>query len=61
MIGNDLGRFLHLDLSLLEGEDKRVGKILVKINIYKGLLFELEVDWRGNIFIQPLDYWGIPF
>ena len=41
--------------------DKRRGKILVEIDISKGLPAEVEILYHERMFIQRLDFLGIPF
>ena len=60
-IGNHLGRFLHVEHELLVGNDRRIAKLLVEIDITHGLLANLSIEWRGSIFELQLDYWGLPF
>ena len=49
-IGNHLGRFLHVEPYMLEGLDRRIGKILVEIDLSQGLVADLDIDWRGHTF-----------
>ena len=60
-VGNTLGKFLFVDEETLMGCDKRVGKLLVHIDISHGLLEEFEIEWQGRSIIQTLDFWKIPF
>jgi hypothetical protein len=60
-IGNSLGRFISLDSKILTGPDKKMARILVELDIHEGLLETLDIDWRGCIIRQKLDYLGIPF
>lgn len=60
-IGNELVQFLHVEPNLLIGEDKRIYTVLVEIDVHKGLLVKLEIEWRGRSYNHILDYWGIPF
>jgi hypothetical protein len=60
-IGNELGRFIKVDEIALQSQDKRMAKVLVEVDIHAGLLESLEIDWRGHILVQRLDYLGIPF
>jgi hypothetical protein len=55
-MGDALGKFLHVDLTQMSGQDRRIGKILVEIDLQKGLPEFLEIEWRGIIHIQKLDY-----
>jgi hypothetical protein len=36
-------------------------KILVEVDVHVGLLEVLEIEWWGLLFVQRLDYLGIPF
>jgi hypothetical protein len=60
-IGNELGHFLFVEDSVLKGADRRMGKILVELDIHNGLLEALDIEWRGNIYGQKLDYLGLLF
>jgi hypothetical protein len=53
--------FIKVDETALQSQDKRMAKVLVEVDIHVGLLESLEIDWRGHIIIQRLDYLGIPF
>jgi hypothetical protein len=35
--------------------------MLVEVDISKGLVVEIEINWGVQCFIQPFDYWGFPF
>jgi hypothetical protein len=60
-IGNELGRFIKVDEIYLQSPDKIMAKVLVEVDLHPGLLEILEIDWRGLILVQILDYLGIPF
>jgi hypothetical protein len=60
-IGNLLGRFLKLDEVGLRSEDKRMARILVELDLHAGLMDSIEIEWRGQVVIQKLDYQGLPF
>jgi hypothetical protein len=60
-IGNSLGRFISVDPKTLVGPDKKLARILVELDIHEGLLESLDIDWRGHLTRQKLDYLGIPF
>jgi hypothetical protein len=36
-------------------------KVLVEVDIHTGLLETLEIEWRGHLFVQRLDYWAYLF
>jgi hypothetical protein len=42
-IGNVLGRFIKVDELSLNAYDKRMGKVLVELDIHYGLLESLEI------------------
>jgi hypothetical protein len=60
-IGNELKRFIKVNELSLKSPDKRIGKILVEVDIHSGLLESLEIVWRGRTVSQPLVYLGIAF
>jgi hypothetical protein len=60
-MGNTLGRFIALDTSSLTDATRKMGKILVELDIHEGLPEVLDIEWRGRHHKQKLDYQGIPF
>jgi hypothetical protein len=60
-VGNCIGHFISVDDGALRSTDKRMVKILVEVDIHAGLSEVLEIEWRGLLFTQRLDYLGIPF
>jgi len=50
-----------VDMLSLAGSDRRMAKVLVEIDIHAGLPEFLEIEWRGHLIAQCLDYLGIPF
>jgi hypothetical protein len=60
-IGNSLGTFLSIDNSTLTASSRKIGKVLVEMDVHGGLPELLEIEWRGRRFSQRLDYLGIPF
>jgi hypothetical protein len=60
-IGDSLGTFITVDRSALTAADKKVGHVLVEVDIHGGLPETLEICWRDRRKIQNLDYLGIPF
>jgi hypothetical protein len=60
-IGNSLGRFISVDPKTLVGPDKKLVRILVELDLHEGLLETLDIDWRGHLTRQKLDYLDIPF
>ena len=61
MIGNTLGHFLKVDNQYLLSSNKRMAKVLVEIDIHARLLETLEIEWKGHLFSQRLDYLSLPF
>jgi hypothetical protein len=61
VVGNSIGRFLKIEEEDLHSTNKKMEKILVEIDIHGGLLDVLEIEWRGLLFVQRLDYLGLPF
>jgi hypothetical protein len=61
LIGNTLGSFLMVDEQALHTVDKQMEKVLVEVDIHAGLLETLDIEWRGHLFAQRLDYLGLPF
>ena len=43
------------------GVEKRVDRILMEIDMSKGLLENMGIDWWGHSFSQPMDYTRLPF
>ena len=60
-VGNTIGRFVALDEDFMNSYDKRLAKILVEIDISRGLPADVEILCKDRLFIQRLDYQGIPF
>jgi hypothetical protein len=60
-IGNSLGHYISVDSKTLAGPDKKLARILVELDIHEGLLETLDIDWRGHLTRQKLDYLGVPF
>jgi hypothetical protein len=60
-IGNALGHFISLDYLSLAAPERKMGRILVEIDIHEGLPEVLDIEWRGRHIRQRLDYQGIPF
>jgi hypothetical protein len=60
-IDEALGHFISLDVSSLSSPNRKVGRILVSIDIHEGLPELMEIEWRGRHTKQKLDYQGIPF
>jgi hypothetical protein len=38
-----------------------MARVLVEVDIQAGLMESLELEWRGQVTIQKIDYQGIPF
>jgi hypothetical protein len=60
-IGDALGSFISVDRGLLTSPVRKVCRILVEMDISRGLPETLEIEWRGRCLLQRLDYLGIPF
>jgi hypothetical protein len=60
-IGNSLGNFISVDKSSLFVASRKVGKVLVEMDIHFGLLEFIEIEWRGRRVLQRLNYLGLPF
>jgi len=60
-IGNSIGNFLYVDPQHLAGLDRRVGKFMVELDLKLGLPAEVDIEWRGSVHQQRLDYVWIPF
>jgi hypothetical protein len=60
-IGNSLGKFISLDSKFQSDPGRKIGKVLVEMDIYSGLPETLEIEWRGRRIAQKLDYLGVPF
>ena len=60
-IGNTIGHFVDIDEDFMNSYDKRMARILVELDILKGLPAEIEILCWERLFTQRLDYQGIPF
>ena len=60
LIGNTLGTFLEADLSFLVSGVCCLGRVLVLLNLRKGLDSDIDIKIGDNVFNQYLDYIGIP-
>ena len=60
LVGNTLGMFLEAVSSFLASGVCCLGKILVLLDIRKGLTADIVIKHGDSIFIQPLDYMGTP-
>jgi hypothetical protein len=56
-----LGSFLEADMSFEETGLMTVARILVKLDLKKGLPQEITINSAAGTFVQMLDYEGIPF
>jgi hypothetical protein len=45
-VGNEIGRFLHIDPDVLRREDKRVGYMMVEVDIH--LVYSLNWIFHGG-------------
>ena len=60
-LANLLGRFVTLEKDFHLIYDKRVAKILVEVDITKGLIPEIEIVCGEDIFTKRLDYLNMSF
>jgi hypothetical protein len=60
-LGNALGRYMDADMSFTSTGKMSMARILVSLNIHKGLAGEIELSWGDRSILQKLDYEGIPF
>jgi hypothetical protein len=60
-IGNLLGRFLKVDEASLLSLDKHMARVLVELDKQVGLIDSIELEWRGQVTIQCIDFQAIPF
>jgi hypothetical protein len=60
-IGNSLGTYMEIEPDLLSSPVRKIGKILVELDVHKGLPKILEIVWCDKRYIQKLNYLGIPF
>ena len=60
-IRNLVGKIIFFDEKMRDCADKRCARILAKVDISKGLVVKLEINWGTTVFLQPLEYWGLPF
>jgi hypothetical protein len=50
-----------VDEQALGTPDRKLGWVLVEVDIHSGLLETLEIQWRDQLFSHRLDYLGLPF
>jgi hypothetical protein len=55
------GNSLHWIPSCLMPLMRKMGRVLVEMEIFCGLPETLEIEWRGRKITQPLDYLALPF
>jgi hypothetical protein len=60
-IGNALGKFIRVDDGALQASDKRIGRVLVEIDIHAGLLETLEIVWMRIPFVSNFRLFGYSF
>ena len=61
LVGNLLGSFVEADMSFLQSGVMCLGKVLVLLDLRKGLAEVLQIECGDRVFSQPLDYVGVPF
>ena len=59
-LDNTLGRFVALEKYFHLIFDKRMAKVLVELDVSKGLLPEIEIDIGSSLIFQKLDYLNVP-
>jgi hypothetical protein len=60
-IGDNLGKFISLESKCFTNPERKLGSILVEMDIHCGLPESIDIEWRGRRVVQQLDYLGIPF
>jgi len=60
-IGNLLGEFLESDKSYLDSKQRKMARILVKINVREGLGDEVDLAMGPFRHTQKIDYENVPF
>ena len=60
-IGNTIGRFVAIEEDFMNTYDKRMAKILVEMDISKGMPADVEILCLERLFSQRLVYLSIPF
>lgn len=60
-VGEALGEFLMIDKDSFQIYHSTYARILVNIDVSKGLPAELEIESSLGSWVQPLDFEGIPF
>jgi hypothetical protein len=60
-IGNAIGKFVYIDPQLLTGSDRRVGRLLVEVDIFGGLMEEIDIEWHGGRFPAEDGLFRVPF
>lgn len=61
VIGNCLGVFHKANLYFLQTGRRTVARILVGLQIYKGLADRLPIQYSCGAHVQSVDYEGLPF
>jgi hypothetical protein len=57
---NTIGCFIGVDKEAIVAPFKMVAKVLLELDIHEGLLYFIDIEWRGHHTLQKLDYLGIP-
>ena len=60
-IGNTIRRFVAVEADFHLAYDKRVARVLVEMDISRGLPTEVEILCNERLLIQRLDYLHVPF
>lgn len=61
MIGNTLGIFLEVDMSLLETINRNMAHILVILDPTEGLVEKIHLQLQDYSYSQIIDYKKLPF
>jgi len=60
-IGNSLGIFLEADKSFVETRNKAMARILVMLNLEKGLPWKMKIHYKDFVYDQLLDNELLPY
>lgn len=60
-LANRLGTFVQSDKNSLFGTEKKVTRVMVELDLNKGLPTEIDIVWGKTSFRQCLEYHGLPF
>jgi hypothetical protein len=60
-IANTVGRFISVDEDGLFTLNRKMARVLLEFHVARGLLKEIDICWGSHVYVQKLDYRGIPF